>query len=229
VLLTADGRFTPYGPSHWAALGLFAAGCAVLVPLGRAQRAGPGEPGDRARGFGQAYALAIAYVVIGTKAYTLLPGRWSIGGSLPLQLSDLAWAASAGALWTLGRRWFALTYYWGLTLAVIGYLGFFGRHLLVLWAAVYLTWGLGMRPDWGGYRFAVAATALWAAAVFAFNLVAGTNYGFLRAKPGTGSVLDLLGPWPWYVPAEIVIVMLGWALITWPWTRAGAGGERPAR
>ncbi|CNE18489.1 conserved hypothetical integral membrane protein TIGR02206 [Mycobacterium tuberculosis] len=244
MLLTADGRFASYGPSHWAAIGLFAVGCAVLVPLGRAQRAGPGEFGGRARGFGQAYALAIMYVVIGTKAYTLLPGRWSIGGSLPLQLSDLAWAAAAGALWTLGRRWFALTYYWGLTLAVqalvtpalhgpdypgIDYLGFFGRHLLVLWAAVYLTWGLGMRPDWGGYRFAVAATVVWAVATFTFNLIAGTNYGFLRAKPGTGSVLDLMGPWPWYVLAEIVIILLGWALITWPWTRAGAGGERPAR
>ncbi|TDD73531.1 TIGR02206 family membrane protein [Actinomadura rubrisoli] len=236
MVLTA-GRFAAFGPSHWAALGLFAAGCAGLVMLGRAQRAAS-EPGERvgaqARGFGKAYALAIVYVVIGTQVHTLLPGQWRIGGSLPLQLCDVAWLAAIGALWTLGPRGFALMYYWGLTLSLQGlltpalngtdypdidYLGFFGPHLMIVWAAVYLTWGLGMRPDWGGYRFAVAATAAWAVATFVFNLIADTNYGYLNDKPSTGSVLDLLGPWPWYVLAEIAIILLGWALITWPWTR----------
>lgn len=236
--LSADGRFVAYGTSHWAALGLFAVGCAGFVLLGRAQRT-PEGLGERARGFGKAYALAIVYVVGGTHLYTVLPGQWRIGGSLPLQLCDLAWLVAAVALWTFGRRWFALTYYWGLTLSVQGlltpalhgadypgidYLGFFGMHLLIVWAAVYLTWGLGMRPDWASYRFAVAVTAVWAVATFVFNLAAGTNYGYLNDKPGTGSVLDLLGPWPWYVLVEAVIIVLGWALITWPWTRADRNG-----
>lgn len=237
--LTVAGEFAAFGPSHWAALGLFVIGCAGLVPLGRAQRTGT-EPGDgfgeQARGFGKAYALAIVYVMIGTQAHALPPGQWSIGGSLPLQLCDVAWPVAVGALWTLGRRWFALTYYWGLTLSVqalltpalnggdypdIDYLGFFGMHLMIVWAAVYLTWGLGMRPDWGGYRFAVAVTLAWAVATFVFNAAAGTNYGYLNRKPGTASVLDLLGPWPWYVLAEAAIILLGWVLITWPWTRTG--------
>ncbi|MFD0683457.1 YwaF family protein [Actinomadura fibrosa] len=235
-MLPTAGDFDAYGPSHLAALGLFAVGCAGLVLLGRSQRT-PDGPGDQARGFGRAYALAIVYVAVGTQAYTVLPAQWKIGGSLPLQLCDLAWVAAIGALWTLGRRGFALSYYWGLTLSVQGlltpalnggdyphidYLGFFGTHLLTVWAAVYLTWGLGMRPDWRDYRFAVAVTLAWAVATFVFNLIAGTNYGYLNEKPGTGSVLDLLGPWPWYVLAEVVIILLGWALITYPWTRREA-------
>lgn len=243
MVVTVAGRFVAYGPSHWTALGLFVIGCAGLVLLGRAQRTESGEGfgdrargfGDQARGFGKAYALAIVYVFIGTHLYTLLPAGWSIGGSLPLQLCDVAWLVVIGALWTLGRRGFALTYYWGLTLSVqalvtpalngadypaVNYLGFFGMHLLIVWAAVYLTWGLGMRPDWGCYRFAVAVTVAWAVATFVFNVIAGTNYGYLNDKPGTGSVLDLMGPWPWYVLVEVVVILLGWALITWPWTRA---------
>ncbi|WP_433465057.1 YwaF family protein [Spirillospora sp. CA-128828] len=239
---TVAGDFVAYGPSHWAALGLFAIGCAGLVRLGRTQRTEPGGGfGGQARGFGKAYALAIVYVVIGTHLYSLLPGQWRIGGSLPLQLCDLAWVVAVGALWTFGRRWFALTYYWGLTLSVqalltpalngadypgIDYLGFFGMHLMIVWAAVYLTWGLGMRPGWGEYRFAVAATLVWAVATSVFNVIAGTNYGYLNRKPGTASVLDLMGPWPWYVLVETVIILLGWALITWPWTRMA--GPRPA-
>ncbi|MCP9968141.1 TIGR02206 family membrane protein [Actinomadura madurae] len=166
--------------------------------------------------------------------------QFRLGGSLPLQLCDLAWPAAVVALWTLGRRSFALTYYWGLTLSVQGlitpalnnndfpdvaYLGFFGMHLMIVWAAVYLTWGLGMRPDWGSYRFASAVTAIWAVATFVFNLIAGTNYGYLNEKPGTGSVLDLMGPWPWYILVEAAIILLGWALVTWPWTRADRARE----
>lgn len=234
--LAGGERFVAYGASHWAALGLFAFGCVVLVLVGRSQRAERGQ----AAGFSRAYALTIVYVMVGTQTHALLPGQWRIGGSLPFQLCDVAWLAAIGALWTLGPRWFALSYYWGLTLSVqalvtptldgpdypgIDYLAYFGMHIMIVWAAVYLTWGVGLRPDWGGYRFAVAATLVWAVAAFVFNLAADTNYGYLNKKPGSSSVLDLLGPWPWYVLAEAVIILLGWALITWPWTRGREPGK----
>jgi hypothetical integral membrane protein (TIGR02206 family) len=249
MVVAIGGRFTAYGPSHWAALGLFAAGCAGLVLLGRAQRTPDREFSDRARGFGRAFSLAIAYSMIGTHTYTLLPGHWSVGGALPLELCDLAWPVAIWALWTFGRLPFALLYYWGLTISVqalltpamtgtdypgVRYLDFFGEHLLIVWAAVYLTWGVGMRPDWGGYRFTIAATAAWAAVAFVVNLTAGTDFGYLNRKPGTGSILSLMGPWPWYLLVETVIILAGWALITWPWTaldRPGPGrtGRSPRR
>ncbi len=77
-------------------------------------------------------------------------------------------------------------------------------------------------------RGALAVTAAWAVAVFAFNLAAGTNYGYLNAKPAATTVLDLLGPWPWYLLSELAVVTAVWALATWPWTaRSGAGGSGP--
>jgi hypothetical integral membrane protein (TIGR02206 family) len=60
-------------------------------------------------------------------------------------------------------------------------------------------------------------TAAWAVAVFTFNVVVGTNYGFLNRKPSTASLLDYLGPWPLYVVVEISIIISVWALMTWPW------------
>ena len=42
-----------------------------------------------------------------------------------------------------------------------------------------------------------------------------------------GTILDYLGPWPWYVLAEMSIVLVAWALLTLPWVRkradSGAG------
>jgi hypothetical protein len=57
--------------------------------------------------------------------------------------------------------------------------------------------------------------------VFAFNVVVGTNYGYLNAKPSAASALDLLGPWPWYLLAEVVIVA--------PSGRSSPCRGRPAR
>jgi hypothetical integral membrane protein (TIGR02206 family) len=73
----------------------------------------------------------------------------------------------------------------------------------------------------------VATTATWAVAVYLFDVVTGTNYGYLNAKPHRGSILDHLGPWPAYVVAEVVIVGVIWALMTWPWA-ARAGRTRRA-
>ena len=79
------------------------------------------------------------------------------------------------------------------------FLGFWAIHLLVVWAAVYLTWGRRMRPQWRSYRIAILVTLMWAAFTFTFNSIAGTDYGFLNEKPATASLLDLLGPWPVYI------------------------------
>jgi len=39
------------------------------------------------------------------------------------------------------------------------------------------------------------------------------------------SVLDYLGPWPWYIAAQVAIISTLWALMTWPWVRGSA--DRP--
>ncbi|BBY07120.1 YwaF family protein [Mycobacterium noviomagense] len=225
-LFLAQREFTAYGPSYWAVIAVFAVGSALLVWVGRSQTE------SQARRLGRILGAVTAAIYGVMLVYSLVPP--TISESVPLRLTDLATVAAAYALWSQ-RHWaFALTYYWGLTLstqALISpvlkspdfpnyqFLGFWAIHLLVVWAAIYLTWGRRRRPTWRSYRFAVIVTVGWAAATFTFNSIAGTNYGFLNGKPRTASLLDALGPWPVYILTAAVLILVVWALMTWPWQR----------
>lgn len=219
-----------YGSAHWTVVALLAAGALLLILLGRGHR-GTDAAGRLARWF----AVAIVVFQLPLLVSGLMEPRWNIDGSLPFHLCDLAWMTAAYALWSR-REWaFALTYYWGLTLtpqALITpalrtvdfphpeFIEFWGQHCLVLWAAIYLTWWIGMRPNWRCYRIAVATTFTWAVLMLVFNSWAGTNYGYVSSKPANPSLLDLMGGWPWYLAVELVVGLMAWALVTWPWTRS---------
>ncbi|MCD4535246.1 TIGR02206 family membrane protein [Nocardioides sp. cx-169] len=221
-----------YSTSHLVMLAAFVVGLPLAVLLGRWER----RTGTRT--LSRAAALAIPLVHVPTQVYDVAT-RFELGVSLPFHLSDLAWMAAAVALWTHHRYAVALTYFWGLVLTTqaivtpslgedfpdVRYFAYWFIHLLVVWAAVFLVWGHGLAPRWRDYRFTVAVTFTWAVCAYAFNEVAGTNYGYLQRKPGGGSALDLLGPWPVYVFAEIGIVLVVWALMTWPWVQRASAGR----
>ncbi|MFD6198896.1 TIGR02206 family membrane protein [Mycobacteriaceae bacterium NPDC060252] len=228
-----EGQFHAYGPSHWVILAVFVLGAVLLVSRGRRLSE------VRARLLGRALGAVTAIIYALIFIAGCIPVRIDV--SVPLRLTDLATVVAAYALWSQ-RHWaYALTYYWGLVLssqALISpvltgpdfpgheFLAFWSIHLLVVWAAIYLTWGRGMRPTWRSYRLTVTVTLSWATLTMAFNAIVGSNYGFLNQKPSTASLLDLMGPWPWYVVCATALVLTIWALMTWPWERsAGKTGE----
>jgi hypothetical integral membrane protein (TIGR02206 family) len=242
-LLAADG-FEAFTPEHALLLVLLAVGAAVLGRVGLRQRRTSDDPRFR-----HGFAVLIPLFTVPMQVLQLLPGDFTLGTSLPLQVCDLSWMVAVWALWTRDSRAVALLYFWGLTLTVQAaitpsldqtfpdprYFMFWGMHFLTIWAAVYLVCLAG-GPDWHGYRFAVECTAVWATLVLGFNALTDTNYGYLSRKPDTSSLLDLLGPWPTYVAAEVLILAIVWALMTWPWVHAGrtgsgrpSAGDRPSR
>lgn len=227
--MQAARQFEAFGWSHAAATAVLAVVAAALVVVGRRYRGSAAG-----RRVSKTLAVLFAAFLIPDEVYYLLPWQPGIKYSLPLQLCDLSSIAAVWALWSYSSTAFALTYFWGLTLTSqafvspelhgpdfpsLQFLSFFGIHSLAPWAAIYLTWGVGLRPDWHSYRAAVLVTMCWGVAMFAVNREEGTNYGFLNTKPLAASLLDLLGPWPWYLLSEVVLGAAAWALITWPWAR----------
>jgi hypothetical integral membrane protein (TIGR02206 family) len=221
--------FQSFSPQHFVLIGLFLVGAVALVVLGRSRReVGVGDRFDRA------FAVAIVVVTVPSQLYQLSPWDFSLSTSLPLALCDFAWVVAAWALWTHRPVATALIYYWGLTLttqAIITpslgetfpdprFFMFWSMHFLIVWSAVYLALGLGLGPGWREYRVTLGVTLGWAALAYAFDVLADVNYGYLVRKPASGSLLDLLGPWPVYVFASLGVLTAGWALITWPWVAA---------
>lgn len=222
-------RFQSFTPEHGLLLGIFAVGVIGFALLGRRLGTSP-----RGIAFARGYAVLIPLVTVPMQVLQLLPEDFGLGTSLPIQVCDLSWMLAVYALWTRAPLATGLLYFWGLTLTLQGvitpsldenfpdprYFMFWAMHLLTIWAAVYLVAAVG-GPTWKGYRFAVVVTAIWAGSVMVFNGIAETNYGYLNEKPGSASLLDLMGPWPVYVVVEVVVLAGIWALMTLPWVRAG--------
>ncbi|WP_265443570.1 TIGR02206 family membrane protein [Flexivirga meconopsidis] len=231
-------EFATFGTSHLVVLAIFVVGAVGLVWLGRNQSQ------QQARGFSRAAAIVFAVTFVAGTVDKLM--QRATLSELPLQLSDVSEIVAAYALWS-GRHWaFGLTYFWALVLgsqALITpdldsgdfpdstFFSFFLLHLFLVWTAIYLAWGRRMRPTWRDYRCALLATVAWAALAMIFNALAGTNFGFLNRKPDSGSVLDYMGPWPTYLAVEALVLLVLWALMTWPWQRSRAltqvNPERP--
>lgn len=230
LFLVPEDRFEAFTAQHYVLLAITAVGALGAVWWGRSHRGTPREVIAR-----RSFAAVSLTVTLGMQIYWLTPAARGPSSSWPLQLSDLADYTAAYALWTRGPRSSAFTYYVGLTLTLMAILtpslghtfpepswwGFWLRHIFVVWAAVYLTWGLGTRPTWRYYRTTIVAVLGWAVVAYTMNRILDTNYGYLVRTPAAATPLDWFGPWPWYLVVAAAFLMALWALVfTLPWELA---------
>jgi hypothetical integral membrane protein (TIGR02206 family) len=161
-------------------------------------------------------------------------GTWEVEDNLPLHLTDVVTIVSVVALWTARVRLVELTYFWALTASLQALLTpnltertadifvwtFFITHGGAIVAAILLVFGLRIVPPAGAVRRTFGATLVVAAAAAVGNLITGGNYMFLREKPSTASLLDVMGPWPVYIVVAAVLALALFALLDLP-LRAG--------
>ncbi|HEY1786175.1 MAG TPA: TIGR02206 family membrane protein [Pirellulales bacterium] len=229
--LWTDKPFVLFGPAHLAAIGLSAAAGILLALAARALRGRTvrGQPAQQL--LSRSLAVIMLIVVGAAQAIMLLPEHFVVGRSLPLQICDLAWMVAIYALWTNRRLAFAVVYYWGLTATVLAmltpdlkqgfphfyFLLFYLGHGSVVAAAIYLCWGVGLRPDWRLYRFTALVTIVYAVCIYFVNDLLGTDYFCVNRKPAPGTMLDYFGPYPMYILVSALIALSAWAALTWPW------------
>ena len=215
-------------PQHLVVLAVTAAACAGL---GLAARRDPQAAWVTPAARGLA-VLLVANEVAFHVVHHLDEGL-SARGDLPLHLTDAATIAAVVALWRPIPLAFELTYFWGLTATVQALLTpdlrqgfpdyrwwwFFVAHSGVVLAAVFLAWGRRRTPRPGAVlrvlAWSLGVTALAAAGTLAFD----GNYMFLREPPPGGSLLDLMGPWPWYIVSATALALALFWLLDRPFDR----------
>ena len=95
-------------------------------------------------------------------------------------------------------------------------------------AAVLLVIGRRITPRDGAVGRAFGATLMVAAAAGAATFVTRGNYMWLREKPESASLLDLMGPWPWYILTAAVLALVFFTLLDMPFRTARQGRRSPA-
>ncbi len=194
-------------------------------------------------------ALAVLIVVneCGWWVWLGLQHTWSAGYALPLQLCDVVAFVAAAALWFRRQILVEVTYFWGLAGTANGlispdvpvhfphylFLQYFIAHGTIVAAALLLVVGLRITPVQGAvlrvFALALALMVIDAGA----NLVTGGNYMYLRHPPGVPTLLDLMGPWPWYIVASMLLAGAIFAALNLPFylgrRRRPAPSEPPSR
>ena len=188
----------------------------VAVLLCVAARRAPGRWIDAVAAI---VALALVVAELSWQPYVVANHTWSLGASLPVQLCDVGGFVAAAALLWRQLLLVEIAYFWGLggTLQAVltpdlkdqhfpsfSYLQFYVTHDLVILAALFLVFGLALTPRPGAVRRIFLLTIGFAVLVGLIDLVTGGNYMYLRQVPVSGSLLDLMGPWPWYIAAGAV-------------------------
>ena len=85
------------------------------------------------------------------------------------------------------------------------YFTYFAYHVGAIVAASFLVFGLRIYPRPGAVWRVFVLTLAFTAVAGIGDLLSGGNYMYLRAKPAHSSLLNVMGPWPWYIAATAVV------------------------
>jgi hypothetical integral membrane protein (TIGR02206 family) len=221
--------FELFGTAHLAALALFAL-LNFSLPLLRAR-----PQAQHAFRYGLAGLLLVNEAV--WHAWNLYTGQWTIQTMLPLHICSVFVFLSAYMLVKRSYGIYEYAYFLGIAGALQALLtpdaGIYGfphlrflqtmiSHGSIVTAAVYMTVVEGFRPTWGSMRRMFIGANIYMALVMVVNFAIGSNYLYVARPPDTPSLIDLLGPWPWYILAleaiglaMSLILYLPFAVLDW--------------
>ena len=171
---------------------------------------------------GRVLAVAVLAGFVCEQLTYALRGQWTADVNLPLQLSDAVTLVAVAALWRPESALLVeLVYFWALSASLqavltpdlgqafpdVLFFTYFVTHSGAIAAACLLVFGSRRAPRpkavWRVYAITLAFACLAAVGTW----LTGGNYMFLRHKPASGSLLDVMGPWPVYILVAALLAL----------------------
>lgn len=157
--------------------------------------------------------------------WLILTGQWGYQWNLPLHLCSLFVLLSIFMLISKSYFVFEMAYLLGISGAMqplltseVGAYGFphfyafqiFISHGGIITAALFMAIVEGMRPSWASIKRVFIWSNMYMLLVTIVNVVLDSNYMYTLHKPHIPTLLDILGPWPWYILAmEAIALAIG--------------------
>ncbi|PGL73124.1 TIGR02206 family membrane protein [Bacillus sp. AFS055030] len=185
------------------------------------------------------FRFSVAFLLLASEIlyhiWLVYENAWSLKNGLPLELSDLTVILGIIMLLTNSYRMFQFMYFAGLASSIqaimtpdlghysflhFRYFEFFVSHGGVVLACLVMVVASKFRPTIPSMWVTVLIVNLYAACVFFINKALNSNFMYLMKKPENASILDYLGPWPWYLlSAEIVMIVTFYILYSPFWIK----------
>ncbi|MFJ7969803.1 TIGR02206 family membrane protein [Psychrobacillus sp. NPDC096389] len=174
------------------------------------------------------FAVSLLVMEVAYHLVLVQEKTWSLSESLPLHLCSLTLLCSIILLWTGNKRFYDFVFYAGmggalqaiLTPSILvnfpdfKFIQFFYVHIGIILTAFYILWVKGYKPTFKGLIKTMVILNIVFPFIFVLNILIQGNYMFLREKPINGSLLDFIGPYPWYI-LSMEVVAFTLFLITW--------------
>jgi len=187
----------------------------------------------------QVFRFSLAFLLLATEIFyhiwLVYENAWSLKTGLPLELSDITVILAIVMLLTNSYRVFQFMYFAGLASSIqaimtpdlgqysfphFRYFEFFVSHGGVVLACLIMVVASKYRPTIPSMWVTVLIVNLYAACVYFVNKSLKTNFMYLMKKPENASLLDYLGPWPWYLlSAELVMIVSFYILYSPFWLK----------
>ncbi len=217
--------FQLFGPPHLMALAILVAVNLSFLFLRR-------TPNVAVRR-GVRYALAAILLLdeLGWHLWNVHVGIWQIQTMLPLHLCSVMVYLSAIMLISKNYTLYEFVYFLGIGGASQAFItpdaGIYGfphfiffqvliSHGAIITAGIYMTVVEGYRPTWQSVKRVAIITNVYLVLVGIVNWAIGSNYLFLARKPASASLMDFLGPWPWYIISLEVVGLVMMLLLYAP-------------
>ncbi|MCR6109269.1 TIGR02206 family membrane protein [Bacillus sp. A301a_S52] len=215
--------FAMFSAEHWVMMGILLVGLLTLYYI----RHKPVT--EKIKGWQKKAALSLILFEAGYQVWLIGTDQWHVSHSLPLELSNISVILVIILLWT-GNRWlFGIVFFIGIGGAIqaivtpvlsfgwphFRFIHFFYTHILVIWAVFYFLW-------FRGYMYMLTFKSVMKAMIFlnvllpviyTINVLVDGNYWFVRQKPRGVSLLDFLGPHPWYILGMEITAFLLFTLL----------------
>lgn len=184
-----------------------------------------------------ALALVLLLAEIGWHIWAITYGEWTLENGLPLHLCSMLMWITVIALFWQKRALYPLVYFLGIAGSVQGVLtpdsDLFGfphfrflqtmvAHGGLVIAGFWVVFVENYRPDVRSIVRVFVGLNIYAAIVYPINLVLGSNYLYVVAKPDTASLLDVFPAWPWYILVLEVLAIGLCAILYLPFSRKPA-------